>query len=264
MKKSIIYLFLTILIAAALLNISSSIKRKQSLQRKPLPQKIFKDNVFYEDDQIVIYEKNRQVSIINKDTGQELQSKFSKTVKRIRNKREDVVPLVGMAINEGIKLVDDHEIRIIETKPQFRLLSVYPNPWTKQDKIIISKNNNFLYLYKNGELYKTYPVATGEYSQYTPEGKFKIVNKIVDRGDELNEQLGRRWMGLSVPFEKDNRAEKDARAPVGNKYGIHGTDEPESIGKYVSGGCIRMDNKHIDEVFELVELGTLVEIRGEN
>lgn len=44
------------------------------------------------------------------------------------------------------------------------------------------------------------------------------------------------------------------------KYGIHGTDEPASIGNYASGGCIRMSNQDISELHPLVKLRTRVDI----
>jgi len=57
--------------------------------------------------------------------------------------------------------------------------------------------------------------------------------------------LGSRWLGLSIP---------------GGRYGIHGTNNPASIGGYVSNGCIRMHNRDIEEIFPRVEIGTPVEI----
>lgn len=52
-----------------------------------------------------------------------------------------------------------------------------------------------------------------------------------------------RWMGL-------NR----------KGYGIHGTNNPSSIGNAVSHGCIRMYNKNVVELFNLVGVGTVVRI----
>jgi len=43
-------------------------------------------------------------------------------------------------------------------------------------------------------------------------------------------------------------------------YGIHGTWEPETIGKAASAGCIRLLNSEIEELFNLVPLGTEVTI----
>jgi lipoprotein-anchoring transpeptidase ErfK/SrfK len=52
------------------------------------------------------------------------------------------------------------------------------------------------------------------------------------------------WMGLSKPH-----------------YGIHGTNDPSSIGKMVSHGCIRMYNEDVIALSQLVSIGTRVTIR---
>ena len=46
-------------------------------------------------------------------------------------------------------------------------------------------------------------------------------------------------------------------------YGIHGTNEPKSIGKAASHGCIRMARKDLEEIYEMVSVGDLVELVGE-
>ena len=111
----------------------------------------------------------------------------------------------------------------------------------------------FRSLYLNGKLVKVYPVGIGLEDYPTPIGKFKIVNKLIDPvwysphgvylyGDKKN-VLGTRWMGISSPG-----------------YGIHGTTQPESIGKKSSKGCIRMLNKDVEELYDLVTIGTPVVI----
>ncbi|KAB3530498.1 L,D-transpeptidase family protein, partial [Alkaliphilus pronyensis] len=47
-------------------------------------------------------------------------------------------------------------------------------------------------------------------------------------------------------------------------YGIHGTDTPESIGTAASRGCIRMYNEDVEELYDIVPLGTPVRITGDN
>lgn len=89
----------------------------------------------------------------------------------------------------------------------------------------------------------TYPVGVGKPATPTPAGNYKVVNKIFNPGGVL----GSRWMGLNIP---------------GGVYGIHGTNNPGSIGGYVSNGCIRMHNKDVEDVFPLVGIGTPVEITG--
>jgi hypothetical protein len=59
--------------------------------------------------------------------------------------------------------------------------------------------------------------------------------------------LGPRWLGLSR-----------------KGFGIHGTNDPRSIGKAASHGCIRLRNRDIRELFSMVNVGDTVEIRGES
>jgi lipoprotein-anchoring transpeptidase ErfK/SrfK len=43
-------------------------------------------------------------------------------------------------------------------------------------------------------------------------------------------------------------------------YGIHGTNRPNSIGRNVSHGCIRMRNHEVEELFKMVAVGDQVEL----
>ncbi|MFW5871150.1 MAG: L,D-transpeptidase family protein [Verrucomicrobiota bacterium] len=127
--------------------------------------------------------------------------------------------------------------------------------------IIVSKSNNDLELRLNGGFFKRYEVGTGKFGR-TPEGTFKITNKIpnppwyrpdgkvIPFGDDDN-ILGTRWMSLKATGDTS-----DARG-----YGIHGTWEPESIGKAESAGCVRMRNDEVEELFVLVPRGTPVVIK---
>ncbi len=46
-------------------------------------------------------------------------------------------------------------------------------------------------------------------------------------------------------------------------YGIHGTNAPSSIGRKASHGCIRMRNRDVEELFEMVAVGDPVELHAE-
>jgi hypothetical protein len=46
-------------------------------------------------------------------------------------------------------------------------------------------------------------------------------------------------------------------------YGIHGTNQPRSIGKAASTGCIRMGKQDLEQLFAIVDVGDTVEIRAE-
>lgn len=183
------------------------------------------------------------------------------TVERIGDKPTGVPPVPEMAFADALRIVGTNEVHIVETEPTVQLQISYPNPRSTCDKIIVSKGSNKLYLYQGGELVRHYPVATGKQPEYTPEGSFTIANKVPLRnGDNPDALFGVRWMGLAVPCKKDKRRENDVRAPYGHKYGIHGTNEPDSIGTYASGGCIRLRNEDVTQLYELVQVGTPVEI----
>lgn len=108
-------------------------------------------------------------------------------------------------------------------------------------KININTTSKILTLYKDGKWFKSYPVAVGKPSTPTPKGVFKIKNKALNPGGPF----GARWLGLTA---------------TGGSYGIHGTNNPSSIGKAVSNGCIRMHNVNVIEVYNLVSIGTTVVI----
>jgi uncharacterized protein YgiM (DUF1202 family) len=126
-------------------------------------------------------------------------------------------------------------------------------PTSKQ--IEVNKATNYLYLYENGKVVKKYRVATGRTKELTPEGTFPLVVKIngpswknVPPGP--NNPLGPRWNGISV--NGDN----------GRSYGIHGTNQPSSIGTNASSGCIRMHNNQVIELYNLIYEGVPVWIHS--
>jgi hypothetical protein len=126
--------------------------------------------------------------------------------------------------------------------------------------IIINKSNNQLAYYNNNKLVKKFSVGTGRKPSYTPEGKFKIVNKIKNRpyytdnipGGDPRNPLGDRWLGLN------------AKGTWGTTYAIHGNNNPKSIGGYVSAGCIRMFDEEVEWLFNQVEVNTPVIITTSN
>ncbi len=107
--------------------------------------------------------------------------------------------------------------------------------------ITINRSLHKLTLYRDSIVLKNYPVAVGKPSTPTPVGTFRIVNRAINPGGPF----GARWLGLNAP---------------NGDYGIHGTNNPSSIGKDVSNGCIRMFNEQVIELSNLVSIGTVVKI----
>ncbi len=119
--------------------------------------------------------------------------------------------------------------------------------------IVVSKSQNTLTLLADGEFFKRYSVGTGKENS-TPVGEYKVTNKLVNPpwykpggglvpfGDKGN-LLGTRWIGINLPG-----------------YGIHGTWEPDTVGKQSSAGCVRLMNEEVEELFKIIPVGTKVTI----
>ena len=49
-----------------------------------------------------------------------------------------------------------------------------------------------------------------------------------------------------------------------SQYRIHGTNDPSTIGKFVSSGCIRLTNEDVADLFSRVDVGTKVVVLPKN
>jgi hypothetical protein len=49
-----------------------------------------------------------------------------------------------------------------------------------------------------------------------------------------------------------------------SEYRIHGTNDPSTIGKFVSSGCIRLTNEDVADLFSRVDVGTRVVVLPKN
>lgn len=118
---------------------------------------------------------------------------------------------------------------------------------------IVELNGYLMTVHAYGYFVRAYKIGIGK-DGATPVGKFTVLNKVVnpqytdprgrviDGGDPSN-PLGVRWLDL------------------GNSYGIHGTIDPNSIGKSESRGCIRLRNEEVEEVYDMLAVGSEVAIR---
>jgi len=124
--------------------------------------------------------------------------------------------------------------------------------WAGPLNILVDKSQNVLMLKSDEEIIKTYIVSTGA-NNSTPIGTFKITTKLVNPtwfkagavvpSDSPENVLGTRWLGFDLA-----------------SYGIHGTVEPQNLGKQVTQGCVRMANSDVEELYAIVPQGTEVTI----
>lgn len=122
-------------------------------------------------------------------------------------------------------------------------------------RIVVSIPDRKLALIEDGSVVKVYPTAVGRATNPTPSGTFTIVQRISNPAwygpgkvvaPGKGNPLGTRWLGLSR-----------------KSYGIHGTNEPRSIGRNASHGCVRMRNRDVEDLFARVAVGDVVELHGE-
>jgi hypothetical protein len=155
--------------------------------------------------------------------------------------------LIRDAINAGTRGTIMAPLRVL-TAPDIKVGPI----------IVIHRGINRLVLFRGERWVRTFAVATGQAIYPTPLGHFDIVVK------EMNpwwypptqdawakglkpvppgpgNPLGTRWMGLSAPG-----------------VGIHGTDEPWSIGHSESHGCVRMQVPDAEWLYTHVRVGTPV------
>lgn len=130
----------------------------------------------------------------------------------------------------------------------------------KASRIVINIPSRTLWVYQNDRIVRYFPVGVGRRSFPSPLGKYKVIRKVINPGWEnpyrgagqvrirpgARNPLGTRWIGF--------------KQYKGGEYGIHGTDNPRSVGKFSSHGCIRMKVKDAEALFDMVELGTPVEV----
>jgi len=164
--------------------------------------------------------------------------------------------LNGIARRYGI--TDDFLARIngITDKNRIRAgqrIKVVKGPF----QVVVNKEQYTLEVYLDQTFVKQYPVGLGK-EDGTPTGAWKVHTKLKNpqyyppRGgqiilaDDPENPLGERWIGLQGV---------EGEAVGQERYGIHGTTDPDSIGKSVSMGCIRLHNADVEELYDLVVEG---------
>ncbi len=124
--------------------------------------------------------------------------------------------------------------------------------------IVVDKSERRLYLYNGAKTEKSYRVAVGMPGFPTPLGEFEIVLK---RYRPTWSNPGSDWaksMPAYIPPGPGNPLGTRALNLSASGIRIHGTENVNSIGTAASHGCIRMLRANVEELYDLVEVGTAV------
>ena len=122
-------------------------------------------------------------------------------------------------------------------------------------RVVVSIPDRKLALIDGDQVVSIYPIAVGAPVSPSPIGTFNVVTRVTNPtyyrpgkviGPGAGNPIGTRWIGLSI-----------------KGFGIHGTDDPRSIGFAKSHGCIRLRNQDVEQLFEQLRAGDVVELHAE-
>ncbi len=137
--------------------------------------------------------------------------------------------------------------------------------FTQVDTVLVVKSERMLYLKSNGEILRRYPVALGpvprghkqqEGDERTPEGRYILDYK-------NSESRFYKSIRVSYPNQRDRLRALELGVNPGGNIMIHG--QPEGAEKDAqlfnwTDGCIAVSNEHMDEIWQLITVGTPIEI----
>ncbi len=140
-------------------------------------------------------------------------------------------------------------------------------------QLVLDRAHRQLLVLRNGQISRRFPAAVGTEGWETPAGRHQVLEKVREpiwthpvNGKQIapggKNPLGSRWIG----FYRDCKGRKGWD---GEKYldidgctvaGFHGTPHRWTVGRAVSHGCVRLYEENVQEVFDLVRVGTPVTV----
>ncbi|MFP4427897.1 MAG: L,D-transpeptidase family protein [Desulfovermiculus sp.] len=200
---------------------------------------------------------------------------------RQRNKTRTVVGVPERhTVKDGETLLDiarDYGLGYLDLKRLYPELDpwlppvgqelILPRQWvlpaTARADVIINLPELRLYHFskhKNASLVQTYPVGLGNTEKPTPVGIFPISEKRKTPYWYIPESLQDKYkQKVMAPGPKNPLG--DYWIGLGHSsYGLHGTNNPWSVGRLATNGCIRLYPEHIRPLFDQLEMGQKVQL----
>lgn len=148
-----------------------------------------------------------------------------------------------------------------------------PNEAPREGIVItVDVATNQAYLFEDGQLVKKSKAATGSdkilrngrkvWWFRTPRGRHQVVRKIVDpvwtKPDWAFIEEGKKVPPPDHPSRKQKGKLGKYALDLGEGILLHGTDDPSSIGRRASHGCIRLPKDMLSEMYKRAPVGTEV------
>ena len=154
-------------------------------------------------------------------------------------------------------------------KPKHNIFSFRAQSWQDHFNnlnrgaiLVDTKTRSLHYWNKNGTEYKVFPTSVPLNQELTRLGYTKVTKKVVGPEWRPTKKMRERDPQLPefMPPGPDNPLGSHALYLSWPSYRIHGTSDPRKIGRQSSSGCVGLYNEQIEELFNLVEIGTPVRI----
>jgi L,D-transpeptidase ErfK/SrfK len=179
---------------------------------------------------------------------------------------ESLARRYDLGYNELINANPEINPKGVHAGDVIHLPTAFHIPPHKLQEIIISLKEQRLYYFPSEDEIFTAPIAIGRVGFETPQGIATVERKVMNPYWQVPPILLKAKHQAGIPYPKI--IPPSPENPLGHyaitlsleDYVIHGTNDPSSIGKRVSAGCIRLYPEDIQILFDLVMIGTPVKI----
>ena len=161
----------------------------------------------------------------------------------------------GAAKGQAIAITPLPSPTLLTTLPPLPTIEPLRADATLAVRLVVKLSQRRVYVYRGEQVLAKYQIAIGKHGWETPTGSFQVLSKeknpvfksfrtgkLIEPGPD--NPLGVRWIGIWTDGK--------------TQLGFHGTNQEELLGQAVSHGCIRMRNRDVTAMFDLVSLGTEV------
>ncbi len=169
--------------------------------------------------------------------------------------------LTRLAVGDTVRVPNVKPFRIEEVKP---VAKTPVNPAFKGRRIIVDTNEKILDLYEGETLLASFPITPGSSKVPAPPGRWKIVGIATMPWFRYDEGVLKRGVRTDTFYN----IPAGPSSPVGvvwiglnrRSIGLHGTNNPQTIGRAASAGCVRLANWDAIRLAKMVSPGTPVTI----
>jgi L,D-transpeptidase ErfK/SrfK len=140
-------------------------------------------------------------------------------------------------------------------------------------QVVLDRTSRQLMVLENGMLKRRFPAAVGTVGWETPVGRHQVLEKVAHPvwqhpgtgaavGPGPTNPLGSRWIGFFRDCNGRSGWDGERHLQVSGctAAGFHGTPHRWTVGRAVSHGCVRLYEENVQELFDLVQVGTPVTV----